>query len=347
MGITSYLSGFKITWFEASINPYAMMCKQGCGAFACGLRGMASSLADNQMFERIVAHIESSLGEPKGPSWHSALKSPILVFLFFIFHKKIVVRRERVKLFGAIATVHGDVVTPHLTKIIASIVKCLKDPDSIVRDACQETMGVLAAHYVCANATSGDNVGKTGLVMIWTTRKVATDTMSQMATHLNHALMRCKSSTVLILEACRFDKGNQNCLKVIASFCFAMEIHQLKRCLLSTIDPVVVVALLKDLGASKNLSTTMKGESLMNDGVALGAVALGLAFGLESDLWIGIIFNDTVLEISLTLTVSYVAYKFLYMDLGSLGIWSGIHQRQDYLEGLAGKISYSGRGAYT
>eukprot|EP01018_Ginkgo_biloba_P017671 Gb_29753 [translate_table: standard] len=217
--------------------------------------------------------------------------------------QKIVVRRECVKLFGAIATVHGDAVAPHLTKIIASIVKRLKDPDSNVRDACQETMGVLAAQYVCANATAGDNAGQTGpssvvavfgkplfeamneqnksvqtgaaaclakvvesakdpplvafqrlcprickylsnptflakaallsvitslaqvgaisqqylSVLIpcihesldssdWTTRKAAADTLSQMATHLNHALMSCKSSTVLILEACRFDK---------------------------------------------------------------------------------------------------------------------------------------------
>lgn len=36
--------------------------------------------------------------------------------------------------------------------------------------------------------------------------------------------------------------------------------------LLSATDPVAVVALLKDLGASKKLSTIIEGESLMNDG---------------------------------------------------------------------------------
>nr|AUS89387.1 putative sodium proton exchanger [Sesuvium portulacastrum] len=107
--------------------------------------------------------------------------------------------------------------------------------------------------------------------------------------------------------------------------------------LLSATDPVAVVALLKELGASKKLSTIIEGESLMNDGTAivvytlfyqmvfgrsfnwgeivkyllqasLGAVGIGLAFGVVSVLWLGFIFNDTVIEISLTLAVSYVAF---------------------------------------
>ena len=36
--------------------------------------------------------------------------------------------------------------------------------------------------------------------------------------------------------------------------------------LLGATDPVAVVALLKELGASKKLSTIIEGESLMNDG---------------------------------------------------------------------------------
>ncbi|XVE91878.1 hypothetical protein REPUB_Repub01dG0049200 [Reevesia pubescens] len=107
--------------------------------------------------------------------------------------------------------------------------------------------------------------------------------------------------------------------------------------LLSATDPVAVVALLKELGASKKLSTIIEGESLMNDGtaivvyqlfykmvlgqsfkwdaiieflakVSLGAVGIGIAFGIASVLWLGFIFNDTVIEISLTLAVSYIAY---------------------------------------
>nr|BAX01505.1 salt overly sensitive [Bassia scoparia] len=107
--------------------------------------------------------------------------------------------------------------------------------------------------------------------------------------------------------------------------------------LLSATDPVAVVALLKELGASKKLSTIIEGESLMNDGIAivvyqlfyrmvlgesfnwvaiikflaqvsLGAVGIGIAFGIASVLWLGFIFNDTVIEISLTLAVSYIAF---------------------------------------
>ncbi|XP_022146361.1 sodium/hydrogen exchanger 8-like isoform X2 [Momordica charantia] len=107
--------------------------------------------------------------------------------------------------------------------------------------------------------------------------------------------------------------------------------------LLSATDPVAVVALLKELGASKKLNTIIEGESLMNDGtaivvyqlfyqmvlgksfnwgaiikyltqVSLGAVGIGLAFGIASVLWLGFIFNDTVIEIALTVAVSYISY---------------------------------------
>ncbi|PHU17102.1 Sodium/hydrogen exchanger 7 [Capsicum chinense] len=63
-----------------------------------------------------------------------------------------------------------------------------------------------------------------------------------------------------------------------------MEVHQIKLAfpydwkwktslllgaILSATDPVAVVALLKDLGASKKLSTIVEGESMMNDGAAI------------------------------------------------------------------------------
>ncbi|KAL4638076.1 hypothetical protein ACB092_03G124200 [Castanea dentata] len=119
--------------------------------------------------------------------------------------------------------------------------------------------------------------------------------------------------------------------------------------LLSATDPVAVVALLKDLGASKKLSTIIEGESLMNDGTAIvvyqlfyrmvigqsfswaaiikfltqvsfGAVGIGLAFGIVSVLWLGFIFNDTVIEITLTLAVSYIAYFTAQEGVGVSGV---------------------------
>lgn len=47
-------------------------------------------------------------------------------------------------------------------------------------------------------------------------------------------------------------------------------------------------------------------------------VGIGLAFGIVSVLWLGFIFNDTVIEITLTLAVSYIAY-FTVRSLLSLG----------------------------
>ncbi|CAL4935122.1 unnamed protein product [Urochloa decumbens] len=119
--------------------------------------------------------------------------------------------------------------------------------------------------------------------------------------------------------------------------------------LLSATDPVAVVAYLKDLGASKKLSTLIEGESLMNDAVSivvfqlfyrmalggsfnagsiivfltevsLGSVALGLVFGLLLLLWLRFIFNDTIIEMTLTLVVSYIAFFTAQDALGISGI---------------------------
>lgn len=49
------------------------------------------------------------------------------------------------------------------------------------------------------------------------------------------------------------------------------------------------------------------------------SVAVGLAFGLTSVLWLGFIFNDTVIEIALTLAVSYLAYFTVRFDIGRNG----------------------------
>ncbi|KAJ3678393.1 hypothetical protein LUZ60_002196 [Juncus effusus] len=57
---------------------------------------------------------------------------------------KSLVRKECVRLMGVLGISHGPLLTPHIPKIIASIVKRLKDSDSVVREACVETCGVLA-----------------------------------------------------------------------------------------------------------------------------------------------------------------------------------------------------------
>lgn len=138
-------------------------------------------------------------------------------------------------------------------------------------------------------------------------------------------------------------------LKLVFPYNWSWKTSLLLGGLLSATDPVAVVALLKELGASKKLSTIIEGESLMNDGtaivvyqlfyrmvlgwtfnwgglikflsqVSLGAVAMGLAFGIASVLWLGFIFNDTVIEISLTLAVSYIAFFTAQEGLNISGV---------------------------
>lgn len=119
--------------------------------------------------------------------------------------------------------------------------------------------------------------------------------------------------------------------------------------ILSATDPVAVVALLKDLGASKKLSTIVEGESMMNDGAAivvyqlfyrmvlgkssgcvavleylaegsLGSVLIGIVFGMASLLWLRFIYNDTLTDFSLALTVSYIAYYTAQEEAEASGI---------------------------
>lgn len=154
-----------------------------------------------------------------------------------------------------------------------------------------------------------------------------------------HQIKRCMAQMIILagpgVLISTFCLGSA--IKLIFPYNWSWKTSLLLGGLLSATDPVAVVALLKELGASKKLSTIIEGESLMNDGtaivvyqlffrmvlgwnfnwgavikfllqVSLGAVGMGIAFGIVSVLWLGFIFNDTVIEITLTLAVSYVAY---------------------------------------
>ena len=94
---------------------------------------------------------------------------------------------------------------------------------------------------------------------------------------------------------------------------------------ISATDPVAVVALLKDLGASKKLGTLIEGESLLNDGTAIvifmvflaaitgnvsdtngfvqfaivsfGGIAVGVIIGWIMLKWIKKVFNDAMVEL--------------------------------------------------
>ena len=68
--------------------------------------------------------------------------------------------------------------------------------------------------------------------------------------------------------------------------------------IISATDPVAVVALLKELGASKRLATMIEGESLLNDGTAMVVflVLLDIVEGNEATFW-GVVFKFVRLSI--------------------------------------------------
>ncbi|XP_068641794.1 TORTIFOLIA1-like protein 2 [Aristolochia californica] len=59
--------------------------------------------------------------------------------------QKSAVRKECIRIMGTLARFHGDLLAPYLGKMVGSIVKRLKDTDSVVRDACAEAVGVLSS----------------------------------------------------------------------------------------------------------------------------------------------------------------------------------------------------------
>ncbi len=119
----------------------------------------------------------------------------------------------------------------------------------------------------------------------------------------------------------------------------------------SATDPVAVVSLLKELGASKKLGTLIEGESLLNDGtaivifmvfytmltgqasdtspvlefgrVAFGGTLLGIVIAAVAIIWVRRVFNDAMVEISIIVVAAYltffIAEYFMHVS-GVLGL---------------------------
>ncbi|CAH1258973.1 SLC9C1 [Branchiostoma lanceolatum] len=116
----------------------------------------------------------------------------------------------------------------------------------------------------------------------------------------------------------------------------------------SATDPVAVVALLKELGASKQLGTLIEGESLLNDGcgiviftmflnlavgvqwaaedfiifiikVMIGGPAFGFFMSKLTSFWLANIFNDALTEITITLASTYITF-YVAEVLGVSGV---------------------------
>ena len=117
---------------------------------------------------------------------------------------------------------------------------------------------------------------------------------------------------------------------------------------ISATDPVAVVALLKELGASKKLGTLIEGESLLNDGtaivifmvflgamtgtgsdtsgfvqflvVALGGIAVGTVIGVIIVKWVKGVFNDALVEISAVVGAAFLTFYVAEHSLGVSGV---------------------------
>lgn len=123
---------------------------------------------------------------------------------------------------------------------------------------------------------------------------------------------------------------------------------------ISATDPVAVVALLKDLGASKKLGTLIEGESLLNDGTAIvifmvffgaltvtgdaeaaggladglmqfavvsfGGIGVGVLVGWIMLKWIKKVFNDAMVEITVVVAAAYVTFYLAEHAFGVSGV---------------------------
>ena len=121
-------------------------------------------------------------------------------------------------------------------------------------------------------------------------------------------------------------------------------------CVLSATDPVAVVALLKELGASVRFNTLVEGESLLNDGTAMvffalfldlakgnsasvssvlfnfvrtsiGGPLLGIIFGFLICLWIKRIIRDNVLSVTVTVVGAYLCFwvaEFTFLKVSGI-----------------------------
>lgn len=56
------------------------------------------------------------------------------------------VRKQCVNLLAVLSEAHGNTLSPHLVKMLASITRRLRDPDSAVRSACVNSVAVLSSH---------------------------------------------------------------------------------------------------------------------------------------------------------------------------------------------------------
>ncbi|KAL3511224.1 hypothetical protein ACH5RR_030625 [Cinchona calisaya] len=56
------------------------------------------------------------------------------------------VRRQCIRILGVLSAAHGDALSPHLSKMLSSVLRRIRDPDSSVRSACVDSVASIASH---------------------------------------------------------------------------------------------------------------------------------------------------------------------------------------------------------
>ncbi|KAK8300764.1 hypothetical protein V6Z11_D05G411400 [Gossypium hirsutum] len=250
---------------------------------------LLSKLSDRDTYQIAVEDLEKIIQSLAPESL------PILLNCLFDSSNdpKPAVKKESLRLLSMLCNCHGELAAPQLTKIIAHIVKRLKDADSGVKDACRDSIGALSGQYlkgenggtmvglfvkplfeamseqnkgvqsgaatcmakmvecagdppltafqklcprICKLLNSQNFMAKASLLAVvtslsqvgaiapqsleallqsiheclgstdWATRKAASDTLSALALHSSNLIADRASSTITVLEGCRFDR---------------------------------------------------------------------------------------------------------------------------------------------
>ncbi|MBA0759286.1 hypothetical protein Gotri_022195 [Gossypium trilobum] len=109
-----------------------------------------SKLSDRDTYQIAVEDLETIIQSIS----HESLPM-LLNYLFDSSNDpKPAVKKESLRLLSVLCNCHGELAASHLAKIVAHIVKRLKDADSGVKDACRDSIGALSGQYL-----KGENGG--------------------------------------------------------------------------------------------------------------------------------------------------------------------------------------------
>ncbi|KAJ4975511.1 hypothetical protein NE237_000617 [Protea cynaroides] len=115
-----------------------------------------SKLSDRDTYQIAVEDLEKII-QTLSPDGNGA--SILLNCLYDASNdSKPAVKKESLRLLALLCTTHSDYTSNHLTKIIAHIVRRLRDSDSGVRDSCRDAIGTLSSQYLRGDADNG-NIG--------------------------------------------------------------------------------------------------------------------------------------------------------------------------------------------